>query len=94
VLAKIREELSEVEAELEGASADRLEDEVGDLLFAAVNLARHVGVDADQALRRTNAKFVRRFAAIEAALAAEGRKPTQASLDEMEALWRRAKATD
>jgi ATP diphosphatase len=94
VLAKIREELSEVEAELEGASVDRLEDEVGDLLFAAVNLARHVGVDADQALRRTNAKFVRRFAAIEAALAAEGRKPTQASLDEMEALWRRAKATD
>jgi ATP diphosphatase len=94
VLAKIREELSEIEAELEGASADRLEDEVGDLLFAAVNLARHVGVDADQALRRTNAKFVRRFAAIEAALAAEGRKPAQATLDEMEALWRQAKAAD
>jgi ATP diphosphatase len=91
VLAKIREELAEIEAEIDGASADRLEDEVGDLLFAAVNLARHLHVDADQALRRTNAKFVQRFGAIEAALAAEGRKPTEASLDEMEALWQRAK---
>jgi ATP diphosphatase len=91
VLAKIREELAEIEAEIDGASADRLEDEVGDLVFAAVNLARHLRVDADQALRRTNAKFVQRFGAIEAALAAEGRKPAEASLDEMEALWQRAK---
>jgi ATP diphosphatase len=91
VLAKIREELAEIEAEIDGTSADRLEDEVGDLLFAAVNLARHLRVDADQALRRTNAKFVQRFGAIEAALATEGRKPAEASLDEMEALWQRAK---
>jgi ATP diphosphatase len=94
VLAKIREELAEIEAEIDGASADRLEDEVGDLLFAAVNLARHLHVDADQALRRTNAKFVQRFGAIEAALATEGRKPAEASLDEMEALWQRAKRGD
>ena len=91
VLAKLREELAEIEAEIEGGSPYRLEDEVGDLLFAAANLARHLKVDADQALRRTNAKFVRRFNAVETALAAEGRSPAEASLDEMEALWQRAK---
>ena len=92
VVAKLREELAEIEAEIDSGSADRREDEVGDLLFAAANLARHLNVDADQALRRTNAKFVRRFAAIEDALAAEGRSPAEASLDEMEALWQAAKA--
>ena len=71
VLAKLREEIDEIEAELDGAAdADRLEDEVGDLLFAVANLARHLKVDPDQALRRTNAKFIRRFGAIETALAA------------------------
>ena len=92
VLAKLREELNEVEAEIAGASAERLTDEVGDLLFAAANLARHLKVDADQALRRTNAKFVRRFGAIEEALAAKGRTPAEATLAEMEALWQQAKA--
>ena len=94
VLAKLREEIAEIEAEIDGGAPDRLEDEVGDLLFAAVNLARHLKVDADHALRRTNAKFVRRFAAIEDGLAAEGRKPADASLDEMETLWQKAKAAD
>ena len=94
VLAKLREELAEIEAEIEGATHDRLEDEVGDLLFAAANLARHLKVDADQALRRTNAKFVKRFGAIENALAAGGRSPADASLDEMEELWQNAKAAD
>ncbi len=95
VLAKLREEIAEIEVELdEGAPADRLEDEVGDLLFAAANLARHLKVDADQALRRTNLKFVRRFAAIEKALAAAGRTPAEASLDEMEALWQAAKGKE
>ena len=61
-------------------------DEVGDLLFAVVNLARHLGADPEQALRGTNAKFETRFAAIEAALAKQGRTPAEASLDEMEAL--------
>jgi ATP diphosphatase len=60
-------------------------------MFAVVNLARHTGADPEQALRRTNAKFERRFAAIEAALAAEGRTPSDASLEEMEALWQAAK---
>ena len=92
VLAKLREEIGEIEAEIDGGSADRLEDEVGDLLFAAVNLARHLNVDADQALRRTNGKFVRRFGAVEDGLAAEGRTPAEASLAEMEALWQQAKA--
>jgi ATP diphosphatase len=92
VLAKLREEIDEIEAELDTAAPDRLADEVGDLLFAAANLARHLDVDADQALRGTNAKFVRRFAAIEDGLAAQGRTPKEASLDEMEQLWQQAKA--
>jgi len=96
VLAKLREEIDEIEVELdrERVDPDRAADEVGDLLFAVANLARHLGVDPDQALRGTNAKFVRRFGAIEAALAAEGRTPAEASLDEMEALWQRAKADE
>ncbi|HVZ14332.1 MAG TPA: nucleoside triphosphate pyrophosphohydrolase [Bauldia sp.] len=93
VLAKLREEIGEIEAELPAGDKDRLEDEVGDLLFAAVNLARHLKVDADQALRRTNGKFERRFAAIEDGLAEQGRRPAEASLEEMETLWQRAKAT-
>ena len=94
VLAKLREEIDEIEAELDGAAPERLMDEIGDLLFAAANLARHLNVDADQALRGTNAKFVQRFAAIEDGLAAEGRTPKDASLDEMETLWQKAKGGD
>jgi len=96
VIAKIREELAEIEAELDRPKNDpeRIEDEVGDLLFAIANLARHVGTDPDQALRRTNAKFMRRFGAIEAALASAGRTPAEASLDEMEALWVEAKSAE
>ena len=96
VLAKLREEIAEVEAEIdaERQSRDRLEDEVGDLLFAVANLARHLGVDPDQALRRTNAKFVRRFGSIEGALAKDGRRPADATLEEMEALWQRAKGEE
>ena len=82
VLAKLREEIDEIEAELaDGAPAPaRVADEVGDLLFAVANLARHLGVDPEQALRGTNVKFETRFAAIEAALAtrrpdAGGREP-------------------
>jgi ATP diphosphatase len=97
VLAKLREEIGEIEAELDAGEApdrDRLEDEIGDLLFAVANLARHLKVDPDQALRRTNVKFTRRFAHIERALAARGRKPAEATLDEMEALWREAKGVE
>ena len=92
VVEKIAEEAAEiVEAQVAGASADKLEEEVGDLLFAVANLARHLKVDPEKALRSANAKFVRRFRSIEAGLAARGKKPAEASLEEMEALWVEAK---
>jgi ATP diphosphatase len=92
VLEKLDEEMAEIRAELDGSgSAERLRDEIGDLLFAAVNLARHMEVDAEAALRHANAKFERRFRAIEEALRARGRRLEDASLDEMEALWQEAK---
>lgn len=92
VLDKIDEELGEVRAELaDGTDRGRLEDEIGDLLFACVNLARKTGIDPESALRRCNRKFQRRFGHIETRLAAEGRTPGEATLDEMEALWVEAK---
>ena len=94
VLAKIREEIDEVEVELDAGRADLAEAELGDLMFAVVNLARHLKADPEAALRGANAKFERRFACIEAALAAEGRKPEQATLAEMDALWDEAKAKE
>jgi nucleoside triphosphate diphosphatase len=92
VLDKIREEIAEVEAEIDEGSAQALSGEVGDLLFAAVNLARHLKVDPEAALRGASAKFERRFAHIESRLAEAGRTPENASLDEMEQLWSEAKA--
>jgi ATP diphosphatase len=95
VIAKIREELAELEQELsDGEERERLEDELGDLLFAAVNLARHLSVEPEAALRRANAKFERRFRHIETELERAGRRPQDASLDEMEALWVEAKRQD
>ena len=94
VFAKIDEEIAEIKAELPDGDHGRLEDEVGDLLFACVNLARHLGVDAETALRRSNAKFERRFGAVEAALRDADTSPAEASLDEMEALWVRTKAQE
>ena len=94
VLHKIREETDEIEAALNRGDATVLAEETGDLLFALVNLARHVGADPDLALRGTNAKFERRFGYIERALAAQGRSPESASLDEMDALWNEAKAKE
>jgi nucleoside triphosphate diphosphatase len=91
VLAKIREEADEIEAALDRGDAAELADETGDLLFALVNLARHVGADPEMALRGTNAKFERRFAYIERALAARERSLDSASLAEMDALWNEAK---
>jgi ATP diphosphatase len=94
VLAKIREEATEIEDEL--ARGDRMaaQGEIGDLLFAAVNLARHLDIDPESALRGTNRKFERRFAAIEHALAERGRTPAEATLAEMDALWNEAKARE
>jgi nucleoside triphosphate diphosphatase len=94
VLAKIREEIAEVEAEIAEGSEQALAGEVGDLLFAVVNLARHLEVDPEAALRGANAKFERRFAHIESRLAEGGRTAESADLDEMERLWDEAKAEE
>ncbi|SEC05627.1 nucleoside triphosphate pyrophosphohydrolase [Bradyrhizobium erythrophlei] len=92
VLAKIREEADEIEAALDRNDKAEIAEETGDLMFALVNLARHVDADAETALRATNAKFERRFAYIEKALAAKGRSLDGATLEEMDALWNEAKA--
>lgn len=94
VVAKVREELAEVEEAAAGGDPERIADEIGDLLFAAANLARHHGVDPETALRGANEKFMRRFRAIEASLARVGRNPADASLDEMEAIWIEAKQAE
>ncbi len=96
VLSKIREEADEIEAELNRAELDdaAAAAEIGDLLFAVVNLARHLRADPEAVLRQTNQKFERRFAAIEAALAVQGKTPREATLAEMDALWNAAKASE
>ena len=93
VLRKIREETDEIEAALDGDGVSAAA-EVGDLLFAAVNLARHLHADPEALLRQTNQKFERRFAAIERALAAQGKAPQDATLAEMDKLWDAAKARE
>jgi nucleoside triphosphate diphosphatase len=94
VLAKIREEADEIAAALADEKPGEAEREVGDLMFAAVNLARHLGADPEAALRGANAKFERRFGYIEQALAVAGKTPEQSTLDEMDALWNAAKASE
>jgi ATP diphosphatase len=94
VLQKIREEADEIEAALDDGDTKALAEETGDLMFALVNLARHVGADPDLALRGTNAKFERRFAYIERELGSQGRSLEEASLDEMDALWNEAKGKE
>jgi ATP diphosphatase len=91
VLAKIREETDEIAAELASGKTRAAREEVGDLLFAVVNLARHLGADPEAALRATNQKFERRFGYIEQALAAAGKTPEQSTLVEMDELWNAAK---
>ena len=91
VLAKLDEEVEELKAELDEAVPERLADEVGDLLFVLANRARKLSLDPETCLRAANRKFARRFGAVEAALAAEGRTPREATLAEMEALWQRVK---
>jgi ATP diphosphatase len=94
VLAKIREEADEIEAELDRDDQSKAGAEAGDLLFAVVNLARHLGADPEGILRATNSKFERRFKSIERALAALGKGPKDATLAEMDALWEQAKAEE
>jgi MazG family protein len=94
-LDKIAEEVDELRAEIAGGGApSRLEEEIGDLLFACVNAARWAKVDAESALRRAVAKFERRFRRVEAALAAVGKRPEESTLAEMDALWDEAKARE
>jgi MazG family protein len=97
-IEKLEEEIGELRDEIrrEGADRDRdrIEAEVGDLLFAAVNVARLIGVDPETALKGANRKFRRRFSHIEARLEGEGRAPRDASLEEMDALWDEAKRAE
>ena len=101
VLAKAEEEIAELKAAIAESAgetgkdhAKRVAEELGDLLFVMANIARHLEVDPEAALRDANAKFVRRFKNIEAALAKEGRKPENATLEEMDQLWDEAKAAE
>ena len=91
VLAKLHEELGELERAGSAGSPAEVEDEIGDLLFVLVNLARFHSVDAEQALRKANAKFRRRFAYVEQGIARRGKTCSEASLEEMEGLWQEAK---
>ena len=90
-IAKVREELAEVEAALAANDADQAREEVGDLLFAAANLARRLKADPEQALRATNDKFEWRFRHVEWRLAEDGHAPGSASLEEMDRHWEDAK---
>ncbi len=94
VLDKLEEEAAELRVELADADPARLADEVGDLLFVAANLARKLGLDPEACLRQGNAKFTRRFEGVEKKLAAEGKSPADATLEEMEAAWQGVKAEE
>jgi ATP diphosphatase len=91
VLAKLDEEVAELRAELANADADRLEDELGDMLFVLANLARKLHLDPEATLRRANEKFSARFTAVEHLLAARGQTPAEAGLEAMEAAWQEVK---
>ena len=98
VLKKLEEELAELEEAVARAASNlgraEIAEELGDLLFVVANVARHLDVDPEAALRSANAKFTRRFHAIEAKLAADGRTPAQSTLEEMDRLWDEAKADE
>ena len=91
MLDKLDEEIAELRAELPGADPARLADEMGDVLFVMANLARKLGLDPEECLRRANAKFARRFEGVEHRLAEAGKSPADATLDEMEAEWQAVK---
>ncbi|MFP5295692.1 MAG: nucleoside triphosphate pyrophosphohydrolase [Alphaproteobacteria bacterium] len=94
VFDKFVEEVAELRAEIAAGDVEKTREEIGDLLFVMANLARKLGVEPEDALRGTNAKFVRRFAFIEAELAKTGRTPEQSDLAEMDGLWDAAKAAE
>ena len=94
VLAKLREELAELEHEIAAGDQAKAREELGDLMFVCANLARKLDAEPEDALRAANAKFVRRFAHIEARLAEQGRAPSDSNLAEMDALWDEAKTRE
>ena len=94
VLDKLHEEVAELEAEIEAGDMAKAREELGDVLFVCANLARQLDIDPEDALRATNAKFVRRFQFIEKSLAAAGSSPAQSNLAEMDGLWDAAKAAE
>ena len=94
VLEKLREELAELDGARKAGSQEALQDEIGDLLFVIVNIARFLKVDPEQALRGTNSKFRRRFAHVEQGLEAQGKSPKEATIEEMERLWQDAKGQE
>ncbi|MEM8644665.1 MAG: MazG nucleotide pyrophosphohydrolase domain-containing protein, partial [Pseudomonadota bacterium] len=95
IIGKVEEELGELkEAIASGEPQARIADEFGDVAFVLANVGRRLGLDPESALRGTCAKFIRRFKFMEAALAAEGRSPKEADLDEMEELWNAAKRVE
>ncbi|HEY5009177.1 MAG TPA: MazG nucleotide pyrophosphohydrolase domain-containing protein, partial [Caulobacteraceae bacterium] len=94
VIVKLHEELGELAVEVKAGDRAKMRDEMGDVLFVCANLARLLEIDPEDALRSTNAKFTRRFNAIERSLAADGRTPEQSDLDEMDELWNAAKRAE
>src|SRR5690606_23790472 len=94
VAEKVREELAEFEAEVDGGNREALEGELGDLLFSVVNLGRYLDIDPDRALARTNAKFTARFRAMERLAEEEGAPLAGRPLEEMEGLWEKAKRAE
>ncbi len=91
VLRKVDEELAELRAAMDGQAPERVEAELGDLLFSLVNLSRFIAVNPEEALRKTIARFIARFQYVEETLAQQGKNPEQSSLQEMDALWEEAK---
>jgi tetrapyrrole methylase family protein/MazG family protein/ATP diphosphatase len=94
IMAKLHEEVGELQAEIEAGQMAQVRAELGDVLFVCANIARAMAIDPEDALRATNAKFVRRFGYIEARLAENGRGPAEATLAEMDELWDEAKAAE
>ena len=94
VVAKLHEEVGELLVEVEAGDMAKAREELGDVLFVAANLARTLDIDPEDAIRYTNAKFVRRFQYVEARLAERGKTPAQSDLAEMDALWDEAKTAE
>ncbi len=94
VLEKVREEFQELEEALEVSNKERIEDELGDFLFSTAQLARHLGLDSEQTLRKANQKFERRFEKVYRLAESRGKKWEDLTADEMESLWSEVKATE